>query len=210
MPVNLVPVDTKPANVQAAADGDAVSQAIRTVVMQDYADWLTWITNRIGAAAAGDFQVPLIPNALYPAAWVARWAWDTANNGLVNFNVGGVDEINIPLPAMKGTTFSAVTLTVDGDANGVGPHAALPVLPRITLWRQDAGAGTLVNVGNAVDSSAAVVNYEALHTIVFTPGAAQTVDEDNQYQLSIRGESGVNAIANALVIFGCHITVVPT
>lgn len=213
MPVNIVPVDTFAANFQAAADGDAVSQAIRVGVMQEYADALTYLRNRSIEALGGVFQVPIAPVGLYyaAAAWVQRWGWDPVNNGLVNHSVAGVDEIAIPIPPLIDTSFSDITIRVDGDAGSGGPHVGLPAsMPRITLYRLDATAGTLTNVGNQVDPSAGIGAYDVIHSITYTPGAAQIIDSDTSYFLSVRGESGANSIALALVMFGCYMTIVPT
>lgn len=212
MPTNLVPVDTFPANHTVASDGEAVSQATRTLVMQGYADGLLYLRNRSPAAVAGNYQIPIAPVGLYAAAWIARWGWVAASEGWVNLNIGGADEITIPLPALVGCSFSSVTLVVHGDANAVGPHAALPAsMPQVTLYKIDGqtAAPALTTVGSQVDTSANVAAYEQGHTITYTPGAAQTIDEVTQYAISVRGESGANSIASALVLYGAYMTIVP-
>jgi hypothetical protein len=208
MPANLAPVDTWPANFQVEADGDAVSQAIGTNIMQEYSDAATYLYNRSIEASGGDYQIPIAP-VDYGA--VARWDWSIIRNGWHCANVGGADEIVIPLPALIDCTFTSVSMILHGDGNAVGPHAgAVGTMPRITLYRLDATAGTWTNVGNQVDTTVAPATYEVLHTVTFTPGAAQTVNSTTQYAVSIRGESGANSLAFALVMFGLYVTVVPS
>jgi len=213
MPANLVPVDTWPANFQVAADGDAVSQATRTNVMQEYADAHTYLRNRSPAAVAGNYQIPIAPTNQPAAGWVQRWAWDIAGpNGWTNISVAGVDEIQIPLPALKDCSFSSVSMVLHGDGAGAGPHVgAVGTMPLLSLYKIDgAGAAGTTLVGSQIDTTVAPATYDVLHTVTYTPGAPQTIDETTQYALSIRGEAGANSIANALILFGLYMTIVPT
>jgi hypothetical protein len=209
MPDDLVPVDGWPANFQVEAAGDLVSQVTGTDVMQEYSNANTYLNARSIEADGGAFEVPIYP-AHFGAA--TRWAHDAANNGWVNNNTAGADEIVIPLPALHDCTFTDVTISIHGDANAVGPHAGFPWAaadrPRVTLYQIDGTAGTWTNVGNQVDTNNTQATYDVLHTITYTPGAAQTVSATSQYAIGIRGESGVNAINLALVLFGIRMTVV--
>lgn len=210
MPQNVVDADTWTATVQCAADGDSVDGASQLLVAQDLADRTRRLYNRSIETIGGAYQIPICPvDFLGPAGGAAqRWHWADTLNGWYA-DAAGAEEMLVPLPALTDCTFDTITAYVDGDANGLGPHVALPgTMPRITLYRLDAGAGTLTNVGNQVDTSGGVAAYEVLHTIALSV-AAQTVDATTQYAVSIRGEAGANSIANALVLFGLAMNVVP-
>jgi len=212
MPANIVPVDAWPANLKVAADGDAVSQATRTTVQQTYADAVTYLHGRSVEAVGGDYQVPIVPTSMYPAGWTQRWEWRTASNGWMNRDTAGADAIMIPLPPMLGASISSVTMYLDGDAGGAGPHGGLPgTMPTISLYQIAADAALMLSlVGTATDNSANVAAYEALHEVTYSPGAAQVFSHIKQYAVTITGETGANAINFALGLMGLKMTVVPT
>lgn len=212
MPNDITDADLFTTTCESQADGEAANSTNELLSHQDLADRTRWLYNRSIEAKGGVYQIPLVPSMLMLGGWTQRFAWDNANNGLVQFSalVGSTDRIHIPLPALIDCSFSNVILTVDGDANGVGPHGALPTLPTVYLYKLNAAAGTWSLVGSQTDTSASVAAYEVLHTITYTPGPPQVMDADTQYQIQIEGESGATSINNALVIFGAKMTVVPT
>jgi hypothetical protein len=206
MPQNVTDNDTWTATVQCQADGDAVDGTNCLVPAQDLADRSRYLYNRTPAASGGAYQVPICP---VDFGAVARWAWLTTSNGWYCANIGGADEMVIPLPALIDTTFDSVTMILHGDANGAGPHGgAIGTMPRITLYRIDGALGTFTNVGSQIDTTVAPATYDVLHSVTLSV-AAQTVDSTTQYAVSIRGESGANSIAGALVMFGLHMNIVP-
>lgn len=209
MPQTVVDADLWTVNVQCAADGDAVDGASQLLPAQDLSDRSRWLHNRTIESVGGDLLVPMIPVSFGLAA---RWAFGTAGASLrylVNTSVAGADEAVIPLPTLHNCTFDEVEVSLHGDFLVSGPHAGLPgTMPRITLYHIDLTTGAETAVGNAVDGSAGVAAYESAHVITLAH-AAQTMDENSAFYISLRGESGANAMASYLHVFGMRMHVLP-
>jgi hypothetical protein len=214
MPQNVADADTWTATVQCAADGEAVDGASQLLPAQDLSDRTRRLYNRSIETVGGDLLVPLNVVSLFPAGGAARWAWEVVGavyrGWLVNSSVAGVDECLIALPTLHNCTFNSVAMIIDGDAGSGGAHAGWPpaVFPRITLIGVDSSTSTSTNIGNAVDAPANQAAYEVSHAVTLAV-AAQTMDEDHAYYVSIRGENGGAAQANSLALMGCQMTVVP-
>jgi len=209
MPQNVADADLWTVTVQCAADGEAVDGASQLLPAQDLGDRSRWLYNRSIEASGGAYQIPIAPVDYVGTGVALRWSWAPGGVGWINSSIGGAEEMLIPLPALTDCTFDTITLYVEGDGGGGGPHIALPaVMPRITLYQIDAVAGTLTAVGNQIDTSGAFGVYDLPHTIALAI-AAQTVDSTTQYAVSVRGESGANSIAGALCTWGCTMNIVP-
>jgi hypothetical protein len=92
---------------------------------------------------------------------------------------------------------------VQGAGSGGGAHVALPVLPTIALVSVS-GSGSTSSLCGTQDSGLTLPQYEGQHSLVLnagslTSGAMPTVGTDPIY-LSIGGESGGNAVADAFEV----------
>lgn len=108
-----------------------------------------------------------------------------------------------------GLSLSQVALFLAG-GDGAATHAAIPLgRPKFAVVRSDLlGANVcLASTGWAVDGSASVGNYNAKHTIVFTPDQNQIIDPTKYaYQLVLEGEYSTNGVAFSTVFYGLEFT----
>lgn len=106
----------------------------------------------------------------------------------------------------KGSWITQIKLTLDGIGAGIG-HGALPAsLPEFTLQKRDITTGTPTNVATATDASANLAAYEQFHTLTMTLSDHDAdVDEDTSYKVLIKGETGANAVPNALAVIDLQV-----
>lgn len=225
MTVILTPTDIYPADFNAAADGDNVSQATRVTVMQEYADALNHFRNRIpGTGTAPTITVPLINMLINGAAGVGivntEWAWDPG--GLTGTpaahwqqrNVASAHPIYIGLDLefIHGRTLTGWALRCHGGL--IGGHAGWPVAiaPTAGILKSNPatgadgesnrlGAGLITDPAVAVSQAA----YEQLHTFGET-GLTEVIDSTTQYMLEVIGEEGANAEINEFGFFNLDLT----
>ncbi len=197
----VVGVDTYPANFLEIADGEAVSQASRTTVIQPYADASTFLRNR--AAPSAGFRVPMV---MAQPAWAgastfatAHWTFNDTNNTWVDSG-GGVAggqtakwSVVFPFIAVGGAnawridSMTAWTINVTGHG-GSGPAVA-QVCSLHYVDPNDAAGRTLVST--ITDPSAAAV-LDTLHS--FGIGSiAHSLRDGAQYWLEFTAENGANA-----------------
>jgi hypothetical protein len=196
MPVNITPVDAWPTNLQVVQDGDNVSQAQRTVVMQDYADAATFLRNRVVGAGPGvvDIPVPLIPSPQGSTFDATKWSTGTTapleqdsvtNPGLL---------VVVELPWFRGAELVSVTLYYRGDgSHGAGVPANPVQLDVIDRTISATGGG--VQVATTTDAPAFGTDIDAGRTVVATPASPVAFASDNNFAAQIVGENGANAFS---------------
>jgi hypothetical protein len=203
MPQNIVDADTWTATVQVAADGDAVDGASQVLIGQDLADRTRYLYNRNIAAVGGLLGVALI-NATPSTS--ARWIPVDGFNWQMT-SVASAGLLALHLPQVLGAKLTEVHCMVHGDLEGNGPHGALPAtMPQIELDRIDYLGAGVTNIGTTVDSSANVAAYETHHLISIT-GLSEAFDEEKQWALKVKGETGANSLVDTLAFYGCYIKI---
>lgn len=102
-----------------------------------------------------------------------------------------VFEIQNSLPR-AGATLDTVTAYVVSDG---GSHPGEPVqLPELSLYRFTKESGAKTTIDTQLDPFVSVAVYELPHTISLT-SIGHTILADTRYGISVRGESGTNALA---------------
>lgn len=213
MPLFLTPTDTYPTGLQAAADGDNISQLTRVDVMQEYADALNHLKNRVPGAGTGSRTISLPLAASYNAD--ARFTPNVNGpdlNGWLQTDITTQGLLGFFLPSwMLGVgTLTEVHLNVHGHGGTGTVHSALPAsMPGFTLssWQRtgDGGSGA-VTVANVTDSSVDETAYETDHLISAT-GLSVSLDNVTSFYLAARGEASTNSQANTFTIGGLYVVV---
>jgi hypothetical protein len=196
MPVNLVPVDAFAANFQAAADGDPVSQATEVNVMQEYADAVTYLRNRL---FAGTLNVACQSPALVTgAAGLFFFEAGTSSVGQrwrTAFDTAGSIHWPVQLPPVGRIT--AVNVITQGN----GAHAAPPAtLATVNLYRVRSTAGSAVAVATVVTETDTnnAATIDTVHAWAVT-AINETIDPLSYYVLVFNNESGANARPNTTI-----------
>lgn len=193
----ITPVDSFPANFLEIADGEAVSQASRTLVIQPYADAATFLRNR--AAPAAGFRVPLSMNQPAFDGVTGDWTfndtlnvWTDSGGGVAG---GETAKWSVVFPfiavgaanAWRIDTMTAWTINVTGHG-GLTPAVA-QVCSLFFVDPNNAVART--SVATITDPSAAAI-LDTLHS--FSVGSiAHSLRDGAQYWLEFQAESGANA-----------------
>lgn len=200
MPTNLVPVDTLPANLTIASDGEAVSEATRLLVMQDYADYLLYIRTR--TLPPGGITVPAILPEPASNGGPGSFVW-VPGVGCWNENVGAGDVAEWPVAIMPTQTGAGVTwqitLVTIWTINDAGHGGLDPAVDQnLSLDYTDPTTGGITNV-MAVSDPAAAAGLDVIHS--FGSGALTHSLLDNvTYTLTYTGESGANAQADTRIL----------
>lgn len=127
-----------------------------------------------------------------------QWSFDE----YLRFTCGSItgEAIYFHLDMPTGVTISDIEVTVIG-----GGNANLPaVMPRFRLRRHFIASDTNDSSSDAVDASADVTAYNAIHTITLS-GLAYSVSNSTKYVVEFVTESGANAMAGFTVI-GVRVT----
>ena len=206
MTAALVPVSTYPASLLVAADGDAVSQATQTAVLQPYADAITYLRDRVIPTAG--LTIPAILHEPASNGGPGSFVW----GGTGWQETAGAGDIAVwPVAIMPTRTGAAVTWTLTRvflyTINLTGHGGADPTNGQeIQLNYTVASTGAAVNVVTFADPSAAAA-LDALH--MFSSGAlAHNLVDDVTYTLTYTGESAGGAQPDTLIT-GIFFTVVP-
>jgi len=211
MPVIITPVDIFPANFQIAADGDNVSQAIRSNVMQEYADAANFLKNRSASASESNLQAAL-SNAIVQnenTRFTLAFGLGAPNYTWIQSNITDAGGIHFMIPPLFGVEITDVVARVHGDGAGTGTHAALPgTVPEVALLEldtDDGGTGNVSTLGTQSDVSASKAAYETLHDITLT-GLNAVADDNLIHVVRFRGEAGANALVDRLVLYRIYLT----
>lgn len=152
------------------------------------------------------FRLTLGSAVVLLSGGAATWKPISAGCGWMQVDVAGSLDVSFPLPLPVGDTITNITVVLTG---GVGAgHVALPAgANRICVDLvavSTAGAATVL--ARLFDQSGNVATYDASHTIHLASGGLdlgslpQLVDDDFVYWVVVRGESGVNAIADTTAV----------
>jgi hypothetical protein len=199
MTANLTPTDAYPANLLVAADGDAVSQTLRTTVMQTYANAINHLKNRTPGALGGNILIPTSAFGNKNARFTQSFTGDQPT--WEQTNIADQGALWFPIPHIFGAEITGLVATLHGDGAGGGPHVGLPAnVPELSLFGMESTTGVSTNHGTQADTSAGIGAYDAIHTITLTT-AAQTFDNTELFYARFEGESGANSIANALELY---------
>jgi hypothetical protein len=128
-------------------------------------------------------------------------------NGLYAFNVvsafgtnlawaqsgtGAGDHFQVGL---YGISRRATVTAVVAHCKAAGGHGGLPgTPPNVRFGQLNVTTGVITNIGSAADPSGTVGAYQAYHTIPIS-GLTQSLYTSNPYVVSVKGESGANALA---------------
>lgn len=203
MTTAIVPVNAYGASLSIPADGEAVSSASVLLYMQEVANRLEFLRQRLPGANPvanilniGRFAADAI---ILPSSTVWARSFSNVFAPVVNNLVLSSTEVFLmPIPLVAGTVirnFAAI-------ARGAGAHAGLPaVMPKVELVKLDglgylgaAVAPSYTSVDNQSDTSGTTAAYQVAHLITKTLGAPQTVGVNEAWALRMTGESGANAL----------------
>lgn len=109
--------------------------------------------------------------------------------------------IFLPIRLQSGDTLNSVTVRVDG-AGGGATHVGLPAtLPAVEVFRVNSSTGAATSIaGPTTDASASLGAYESDHDITLSSIAETAAGA--RYFVEIQGESGANAVNDALQLIG--------
>lgn len=212
MPVNITPLDIFPANFQIAADGDNVSQAIRSNVMQEYADAANFLKNRSASASESNLQAA-ISNAVVQnenTRFTLAFGLGAPDYTWLQSSITDAGGLHFMLPPLFGVEITNVVARVHGDGAGTGTHAGLPAtMPDVTLFElnsDDGASGNVSSLGTQADVSANVAAYETLHDINLSGLSTAAAGDDLIHVVRVRGEAGANSLVNRLVLYRIYLT----
>jgi len=131
-----------------------------------------------------------------------------AADGLYNFDVTSAYGTNIGWiqgagpgagdhfqVGLQGISRRAVVTAVVMHCKAAGGHAGLPTtMPEISFGQENVTTGVITNIGSQVDTSATTGVYQSYHAVAITP-LTQSLYTSNPYVVSVKGESGTNAVA---------------
>ncbi len=217
MPVNITPTDVFPAVVQEAADGDNVSQATRTNIIQEYADADNYLRNRNINAIGGDFYLDL--PGFQRVGGTVEWAWnDDTNTTIANWGllqnvvqaVAPPDEVLVwQVPKFHvgvGTVITAVTLSLNGAGGPGGAHGGVPVvMPRMRVITINQSSGQRTVEATATEPGA-LGSYEGWHDLAATGLTINPAFSVQTTYVEVRGEGNTNSLADALLLEHIRVT----
>ncbi len=130
------------------------------------------------------------------------WAVDEYSRVICNTAAGDAAHFQLEMP--DGGTFTAVEFTVIG-----GGNVNLPaVMPRFRVRRVSLVDNSTSSSSDAVDASASVGAYNALHTITLS-SLSYAVNQSFKFTVEFVSESGANAVTGFTIIgFKTTVTVV--
>lgn len=205
MPHTYTPTAARNATFTVPDDGDSANAASIQTPVQQLADELEYIQDKIPGGIVGAqvrFQVPL---NFGPWNQDGRFGQDgvfitqasVASAGQVFFELAGMNlvpnltikEIRVRIQPMTG-------------------HGALPATkPQITLTIVNGNTGAVSTFGPQADTSANVSAYEIAHDIALTGLSVSMSSITMRYYIDFRGEAGANSLAG-LVVYAATIDIV--
>lgn len=204
MTTAIVPVNAYGVSLSIPADGEGVSSASVALYVQEIANRLEFIRQRVpGANPVANLMNVARPMgeaviAAGSTVWQINFTASTCSvvNNLA-VSVGEVFLLNLDklVPGAIIRNFSAI-------ARGAAAHAALPaVMPKIELVKCDftaylggAAAPAFTVIDTQADTSASTAAYQLSHLISKTLAAPETVGVNTSYALRMTGESGANSL----------------
>lgn len=145
------------------------------------------------------FRLTLVPVLNDP---LGPWERTTPGSGLLGwyqFDVAAVRRIWFAIPVPPGDDLVDVFVRVDGDAMGVGPHAALPAtMPQIDLFTVDINGQLSAALATKVDPSGSAAVYDGVHNIILqngslTSGTMPRTATQSPFYVRVSGEFGANS-----------------
>lgn len=164
----------------------------------------------LAGATTGVVVVKSFPLRAVPSTG-AQWTFGIANNALWTYQHVLGQSVWFELPELPvGAKLVSVTIRLGG-GNPIGlaisTHSALPAtMPQIRLWSQTDGVATQLG-STAVDSSANVSAYNAMHSLTVTVN--HTILTATSYMLELDGENGANAIIDGCQVAQLYATIQP-
>lgn len=196
MPQNIIETPGRGETIVAPSSGDPVTDSSIVQGEQPIGNRLAYLeANAVGASPRTNTPVS---NGLMGTDQGANWSF----NGFplwTQTDASTAGNLAIPLSLPPGVTLTSLRLHCVGD--GAATHAGLPgTMPSIQLYEQKIDGTVATLLGSASDSSVNVAAYETEHTIDIAPAAV--VKDDYYYVLLVQGETGANALDNALQVYG--------
>lgn len=160
----------------------------------------------IAITEAGFFRLTL------GSAWVqggddVNWGrlQPTPAEGWFMRNTSSAFSILFPLTLPPGDVLNSITVTIEGNAGGIGHAGTLPAnLPVVRLEQVDLnGVTTTVDSGGfaqVTDPSASAAAYDAAHAVTLTLGSPLTLSASNVYYIRVFSETGANSVADTTAI----------
>lgn len=194
MPGNLTDLNAFTSPITVPADGDAEAAASVITAFQALANRTANVRSGVqGIASAITARVPLSPVYNLVSIFVAQAG---ATNVWLQTTTGS-SEIRFMIPHTVTGKINSISVRCAG---GTGAqHAALPAtMPLLRLLSIDltTAGGTQTVVSSVTDPSASVGAYETVHTLTLA-AIAQTISANQEYVISLAGETGANSVANA-------------
>lgn len=208
MPTTITPVDTYPASFTEAADGESVNQATRTNVIQEYADAINFLKNRIpgvgGVVTQRKLFIPLGTAPQYKDITGATVNYQRQSSGGLLQQVVSPDTLHFSVPHIPGAKFSELVCALDGDI--AGTHAGnVGTPPFIELRRASDDYGhTIIASASDPNASPLVAAYDQEHTFN-TTFTQQTMNDTNRFIVTYKGEGGANAQTNGTILYSLYL-----
>jgi hypothetical protein len=209
MPTNISEITEYTTPVVVPNDGELITGADRLLTAQALANRAQYLRQTGWGSRAATFRsVPLsnfVPNQFvvpqqYQYSSVSPPGIGTWTQLVVSAAVPLLLDLDLP----PGVTLTRVTLTVDGDAGGVGVHGALPAtMPDLSLIITNPNSAGVFTTDTVVDASPDVATYDGPHFIDLV--VSRFAVEDRRHQVRFRGETGANSQAG-LTVFGLQIS----
>lgn len=195
------------ATLNIPADGEAISSVSVLGYMQEVANRLEYLRQRVPGAnpVANLIRQQKSPGSAVLVTASTTWVVSTASNipgVLTQISIApGTESVFIPLDGLiAGQVIRAFNVTT----KGAGGHAALPaVMPKVDLVKYDLSAAiggvslATTTVDTQTDVAANTAALQVYHAIGKTLAAPETVLANVIYGLRITGESGANSVAGA-------------
>lgn len=194
--------------------GDARTAASVQVPFQNVLNRNQWLIDHsfMGAAlSAGIFQFPLSGGANDDIV-NATPGWTYTAGFWLQTDVATAPVLWCDVRLPHRATIESVHLYLNGNGAGGGAHTGLPAsLPKLEFQQVDPTAGNSIvaTTGVVTDSSANLAAYETNHRIDIN-GLSIAAVGTLGHRIKVTGESGANAAALKLTLFGISFSWHPT
>jgi len=143
----------------------------------------------------GLYEAQLTRVCRHLPAFMTPSLWSIDTSGRVTCGTTAGDSAIYDLDLPDGVTVDTIELTVIG-----GGNVALPgVMPLFRLRRYVIASDTTITSSDAVDGSATVGAYNAIHTITMS-GIGLSVSNSSRWVVDFVSESGANAVVGFMIL----------